>query len=57
MVTEAQLKPEIDILTLQPRLLFRLDNSQWNAFLAILDTPSEPMPRLEKLLKQPGILD
>jgi len=31
-----------------------LDAAQWKAFLAALDAPPRPLPRLERLLKQPG---
>jgi uncharacterized protein (DUF1778 family) len=39
------------------RRLIQLDNEQWVAFLAALAAPSEPMPRLERLLREPGVLD
>ena len=42
---------------LTDRRLFPLDDEQWEAFLAALDAPSEPMPRLERLLREPGVLD
>ena len=42
---------------LAERRLFRLDDEKWQAFIAALDAPSPPMPRLERLLKEPGILD
>lgn len=42
---------------LADRRLFLLDDAQWDAFLAALDAPSEPMPRLERLLREPGMLD
>ena len=42
---------------LAERRLFRLDDETWHAFIAALDAPSPPMPRLERLLKEPGILD
>jgi uncharacterized protein (DUF1778 family) len=43
---------------LSDRRLFILDDAQWEAFLAALDEPTTaPMPRLEKLLKQPSVLD
>lgn len=47
---------EFDHLTSQTEV-FSLNDGQWNAFLATLDAPSEPAPRLEQLLKQPSILD
>jgi uncharacterized protein (DUF1778 family) len=42
---------------LADRRSFLLDDEQWEAFLAALDAPSEPMPRLERLLREPGVLD
>jgi uncharacterized protein (DUF1778 family) len=37
--------------------LFLLDDKQWNAFVAALDAPSKPMPRLEALLREPSVFD
>ena len=37
--------------------LFLLDDSQWNAFVAALDAPSKPRPRLDTLLREPGVFD
>ncbi|MBX9829703.1 MAG: DUF1778 domain-containing protein [Xanthobacteraceae bacterium] len=42
---------------LADRQIFRLDARRWNAFLAALDAPPRPRPRLARLLSQPGILD
>jgi uncharacterized protein (DUF1778 family) len=43
---------------LSDRRMFILDDAQWEAFLAVLDEPTTtPMPRLEKLLKEPSILE
>ncbi|MBM4200321.1 MAG: DUF1778 domain-containing protein [Gammaproteobacteria bacterium] len=42
---------------LADRRLFLLDDTQWEAFLAALDAPAEPMPRLERLLREPSVLD
>ena len=42
---------------LADRRLFLLDDAQWEAFLAALDAPAEPMPRLERLMREPGVLD
>jgi uncharacterized protein (DUF1778 family) len=39
------------------RRLFLLNDEQWEAFQAALDAPSVPMPRLERLLKEPSVLD
>ena len=47
---------EFDYLTSQTEV-FSLNDAQWNAFLATIDAPSDPAPRLEQLLKQPSILD
>lgn len=43
--------------TLADRRLFFLDEAQWSAFLAALDTPYKPKPRLEALLTEKGIFD
>ena len=42
---------------LADRRLFLLNDAQWEAFLAALDAPAEPMPRLERLLREPSVLD
>lgn len=42
---------------LADRRLFVLDKDQWNAFVAALDTPPQPRPRLERLLREPGVFD
>jgi uncharacterized protein (DUF1778 family) len=42
---------------LADRRLFLMDNEQWTAFLDALDAPPQPMPRLEKLLKEPSALE
>jgi uncharacterized protein (DUF1778 family) len=43
--------------TLTDRRTFALSDNQWKAFLAALDAPPRPLPRLERLLKEPGFLD
>jgi uncharacterized protein (DUF1778 family) len=43
--------------TLADRRLFVLDEKQWNAFMAALDAPPQPRPRLERLLLEPGVFD
>ena len=42
---------------LADRRLFTLNAAQWKAFLAMLDAPSRPLPRMARLLKQPGFFD
>ena len=42
---------------LADRHLFVLDKDQWNAFVAALDAPPQPRPRLERLLREPGVFD
>ncbi len=42
---------------LAERRLFLLDDEQWAAFMAALDAPPRPMPRLKRLLTEPSILD
>jgi uncharacterized protein (DUF1778 family) len=43
--------------TLTDRRLFFLDEVQWTAFLAALDAPPKPQPRLEALLTEKGVFD
>jgi uncharacterized protein (DUF1778 family) len=42
---------------LADRRSFGLDAKQWKAFLAALDAPPRPFPRLKRLLKEPGFFD
>jgi len=43
--------------TLADRRTFGLNAAQWKAFLAALDAPPRPLPRLERLLKEPGFFE
>lgn len=43
--------------TLADRRTFALNDKQWKAFLAALDAPARPLPRLKRLLKEPGFFD
>jgi uncharacterized protein (DUF1778 family) len=43
--------------SLADRREFVLDGIQWDAFMAALDAPPRPLPRLERLLKEPGLFD
>jgi len=42
---------------LADRRLFFLDDDQWEEFMTALDAPPPPMPRLEKLLREPSVLE
>lgn len=42
--------------TLADRRSFHLDAERWQAFVAALDAPTRDMPRMRKLLTEPGIL-
>jgi uncharacterized protein (DUF1778 family) len=42
---------------LADRLIFRLDTQRWNAFMAALEAPPKPRPRLARLLSEPSIVD
>lgn len=42
---------------LADRRSFGLNAAQWKAFRAALDAPPRPLPRLERLLKEPGFFD
>ena len=37
--------------------LFVLSDEQWQAFTEALDCPAQHLPRLEKLLREPSILE
>lgn len=41
--------------TLADRRSFHLDAERWQAFVAALDAPVRDMPRMRKLLNEPGI--
>lgn len=43
--------------TLAEQREFRLSARQYDAFMAALDAPVKPRPRLKKLLKMPSVLD
>jgi uncharacterized protein (DUF1778 family) len=36
---------------------FLLDDAQWAAFVAALDAPAQPKPRLEVLLSEPSVFE
>lgn len=42
---------------LADRTLFLLDDKTWNAFVAALDAPTRPKPRLKRLLSEPSVVD
>jgi uncharacterized protein (DUF1778 family) len=42
---------------LADRRNFGLNAAQWKAFVAALDAPPRLLPRLERLLKEPGFFD
>jgi uncharacterized protein (DUF1778 family) len=42
---------------LADRRSFDLNAAQWKAFMEALDAPPRPLPRLERLLKEPGFFD
>jgi uncharacterized protein (DUF1778 family) len=43
--------------TLAERRVFGLDAERWAAFQAALEAPVRPLPRLQKLLDEPGFFD
>jgi uncharacterized protein (DUF1778 family) len=43
--------------TLADRSRFGLDASRWKAFLAALDAPPQELPRLRRLMREPGAFD
>jgi uncharacterized protein (DUF1778 family) len=42
---------------LADRRTFGLNVAQWKAFMAALDAPPRPLPRLERLFKEPGFFE
>src|SRR5438874_9005314 len=42
---------------LPDRQRFVLDEERWKAFLAALDAPVRPLPRLERLLRTPSVFE
>jgi len=42
---------------LADRRTFGLGADRWKVFLAALDAPPRPLPRLKRLLKEPGFFD
>ena len=42
---------------LADRRSFALSAAQWKAFTEALDAPPRPLPRLDRLLKEPGFFD
>jgi uncharacterized protein (DUF1778 family) len=42
---------------LADRRNFELNAAQWKAFMAALDAPPRQLPKLERLLKEPGFFD
>lgn len=43
--------------TLADRRTFILSKSQWTTFLAALDAPTRPLPRMQRLLSEAGYFD
>lgn len=43
--------------TLADRRVFGLDDAGWTAFQSALDAPVRHLPRLQKLLEEPGFFD
>ena len=42
---------------LADRRAFGLDATHWKVFMAALDAPPRPLPRLDRLLREPGFFD
>lgn len=43
--------------TLADRQSFQLDEEQWESFVAALDAPPQPHPRMARLLQEPSVLE
>jgi uncharacterized protein (DUF1778 family) len=44
-------------LRLTDQRSFVLNAARWKAFVAALGAPPRPMPRMERLLREPGFFD
>jgi uncharacterized protein (DUF1778 family) len=42
---------------LADRRYFGLNTEQWEAFQTALDAPTRPLPRIDKLMQEPGVFD
>jgi len=42
---------------LADRRTFPLSKAKWTEFLAALDAPTRPLPRMQRLLNEPGFFD
>jgi uncharacterized protein (DUF1778 family) len=54
-VIDSALRAAHEVLAQRTRI--GLDSEQWTAFTAALDAPAQRHPRMERLLKEPTILD
>jgi len=54
-VIDSALSTAQDVLAERTRI--GLTSEQWTAFMAALDAPAQRHPRMERLLKEPTILD
>ncbi|MDZ4853751.1 MAG: DUF1778 domain-containing protein [Nitrospirota bacterium] len=43
--------------TLADRRTFSLSKAKWTEFLTALDAPTRPLPRMQRLLTEPGLFD
>lgn len=43
--------------TLADRRMFLLSRAKWTQFLTALDAPTRPLPRMQRLLTEPGFFD
>ncbi len=43
--------------TLADRRTFNLSKAKWTEFLTALDAPTRPLPRMQRLLTEPGLFD
>ena len=42
---------------LADRHTFSLSKAKWTEFLTALDAPTHPLPRMQRLLTEPGLFD
>jgi uncharacterized protein (DUF1778 family) len=55
--TDAATELQMIFPTLADQHSFVLSKPQWTTFLAALDAPVRPLPRMQRLLAEPGFFD
>ena len=57
LTPEAKRRLQMDAETLADRIRFGLDADHWSAFPEALDAPPRDLPRVRRLLFEPGVFE